>query len=498
MSDPTTDVSTRPDVYSMSAGLPTRPALVDRQCELRANIAKNGGTARAKSQAKLPRTGTFSNSRLPHSNSSQGGLPRGRSFQGVRPLSQAAQAAQDGYYQRKAAKLYVERKRAAAAARAEKEAHEQKDHEPKDALNADVINITVDEKGVMIDGAKGLQGGQGMGSRKSSRSKMTRSSSRQRTSKRLDDKENASLDSDIEDYFRRKRGDHPRRKRDNISDGTGSWDGSMPRRQSSRSFIEENSRSGTSGEGQSSDKKSSQSKAEDTEYRGSVLKDKNTESAWRQRVQLNSSTGNECPSGLMEEKVGVSAATSANSTTAAGPDSVLIASAISNICNDGARNRMRCTDISKDTGSLVEQEEGDIKESVNRESTVLSLPAVSKGQVPAEEIAPGHSSGDGRATLPSSGKWCENCSGVGLHIAALLTELEKQRNMPETGCESPSNNSQWKGWRSIVTQTVLGDSKAKSSSEKARLQQEVEVLRATVDYLYKKVEAMEKGEGSLQ
>lgn len=494
MSDSTTDASARPDVHSMSADLSARPALVDRQCELPNDISKNGGIAGVKTQAKLPRHGAFSSSRFPHSGSNQEGLPRGRSFQGVRPLSTAAQTAQDGYYQRKAAKLYAERRKAAAVARAEKEGKEQKNYESKGTSGADVINITVDENGVMIDGPKGLQGCQGMGSRKGSRSKMTRSSSRQRTSKRLDDKENASLDADIEDYFRRKRGDHPRRKKDNFSDGVGSWDGSMPRRHSSRSFIEEKSRSGAWAEGQSVDKKLSQSNAENTELGGSEPKDKNAENVWRKRVQANSSLNSERASAVMEEKGGVSATTPANRVTTAMPTSVLTTSAIPNICGGDAMNGLSSNNISQGIRGLIGQEEGDTKKSVTRQSAVLSLPVAGKTEMAMEQATPEHPSSSTKVALPSSGKWCENCSGVGLHIAALLAELEKQRALPETNCEPPPNQGLKRGWKSMVTQTVLGDGKAKSSSEKVRLQQEISVLRATVDYLYKRVEAMEKGE----
>lgn len=80
---------------------------------------------------------------------------------------------------------------------------------------------------------------------------------------------------------------------------------------------------------------------------------------------------------------------------------------------------------------------------------------------------------------PHQGKWCDDCAGLGLHIAALLSELERQRTTSEPGHGQ-------KGWKNLV----LGDSKGKASS--ARMMQEIKLLRSTVDFLSKKIEGKER------
>lgn len=403
-----------------------------------------------------------------------------------------AQAAQNGYHQRKAAKLYAEKRRA----KAEKEAQEGKAATRKEVEPTDVINITVDAKGVMIDNAKGSsQATPGMGARKNSRSRMTRSTSKSRNSfRRVEDKENVTYDSSsfrtpekkIEAYFSRKRStDISRCTKDSLTENSGSWDGSMPKRQGSRSFIE--SRAGARNLGDTEKQVGAQT---------STVPRSNTETSVSERLRL------------------LRAATSSEPDNATG-------GAEKQAANEKQQQHM--TNTTGDDGSIeksetqVESSESstiaDVQESTARDSVLsttgktaplgcrvlghagLGSSASPNGVDRASQTEKSGTCSAGHAQKAlGNGKWCDDCAGLGLHIAALLSELDKRRSTSESSSEASSSSSgSKKGWKSMVTQTMLGDSKSKSSSEKARLQQEIEVLRATVDFLYKKVELMEVG-----
>eukprot|EP00178_Gracilaria_changii_P006129 TRINITY_DN20488_c0_g1_i1.p1 TRINITY_DN20488_c0_g1~~TRINITY_DN20488_c0_g1_i1.p1 ORF type:complete len:438 (-),score=99.87 TRINITY_DN20488_c0_g1_i1:942-2192(-) len=390
--------------------------------------APSAAPTRSASSRKLPRPGTFSHTRLPRTPS----VPRGRSYHG-KPLSAAAQAAQQGYFARKAAKMYAERKKAEAAAAAtaaattsapSPEGDVSAQAEVTAALKpanrneqaVDVINITVDAQGVKIDENKSRVCA--MAPRNNSRARMTRSSSRQRNMhNRSEDKENfitdARLDAHIEAYFTRKRAvvaavaaqPVDARLTEHSSTSNHSWDGSMPRRRNSRSVIER-------------------------------------DHAISQRV---SPSLNAKPS-----------------TTA----------------------------ISAREGAL--DQSCNLKQCANEQSKQSNDTAGGSAVTSSAQNSCGE--------LPSTGKWCDECAGVGRHISALLSELQTQRPVPEAGAADMSSSSSGsgskKGWKSMVTQTVLGDSKSKSSSEKAKLQQEINVLRATVDFLYKKIERLETNDST--
>lgn len=104
----------------------------------------------------------------------------------------------------------------------------------------------------------------------------------------------------------------------------------------------------------------------------------------------------------------------------------------------------------------------------------------------------------GSEKMPLCGKWCDQCAGVGMMISAMMTELEQTRPLVEGSKRLSSSSSAKKGWRSVVSQTVLGENKSNKTSEKARLEQENSLLRATVDFLYKKMENMEQSIGNMQ
>lgn len=405
-------------------------------------------------------------------------------------MTPAAQAAQDGYYHRKAAKMYAEKRKAAAAARAEKGNPDEKDGTTKEAVHNDVINITVDSKGVMIDGSRGSQGNQGMGPRKGSRSKMTRSSSRLRSNRRSDDKENETHDFaqarsapisaaevDIDEYFKRKRGDNTgRRKKENPAEPKPSWDGSMPRRHSSRSFIEQRAKPNSA--------KVQGDKVSDIAPKQTNDGNVNGATSGKQRHYRGSKTyaniTRGTPHGTAEDEkpsgaVAVEAETASKFEKGGKP----APSDVSDDANTSGLPRSGSED-NGDNAKMKPTEtecEGAHKTKDSTTATTCRLESTA------------------RIAVPLNGKWCDSCSGVGLHIAGLLSELERHRSMTESGSELPSSSGgQKKGWKSMVTQTVLGDSKTRSSSEKARLQQEVSVLRATVEFLFNKIESME-GEG---
>lgn len=458
-----------------------RPVLADRQCEPR----NDNPTARPQHQsaAKLPRAGTFTNSRLPR-NASAGTLPRGRSYQGNRPLSAAAQAAQNGYFQRKAAKHYSERKRV----RAEKEAREAAGDKP-DASD-ELINITVDGNGVMIDGAKGSSApSSGMGARTNSRSKMTRSSSRQHNG-RVDDKENIAeessqraVDADIEAYFSQKRGTVepriPTRKKGSFTENAGSWDGSMPKRQGSRSFIE-NSRMRRESKGSTPAKGSAKEMpaSEQSTVANTKTVAKDLETPRRQRNGKEKNQVGQLKPKLDEKDVS--------------REQVVLSTPARD-----QRDKMPAEEKPSNSPTL-----SNVSDNTAGENSSNSSPTPAAKPEPAAKLRSDHqrsslslsdkSTDSTTSKAPLDGKWCDSCAGVGLHIAALLSQLEKHA-IPEITAEPPvAFGETKKGWKKML----VGDSKSKSSVEKARMQQEIKVLRATVDFLYKKVESFEKNGGN--
>lgn len=416
-------------------------------------------------------------------------MPRGRSFHGSRNLT-PAQAAQDGFHHRLAAKMLAEKKKKAVAAQSDRQALDTRDVD-KEAEPTDVINITVDAKGVMIDSAKGTT--QGMGGRSNSRSRMTRSTSKSRNSfRRADDKENITADvpsfkaveADVAAYFGRKRSvDLSRRKRDTENDNLSSWDGSMPKRQSSRSFIDRKVGTKTSAtqNGEAEARVMSLAPPSDTD-----VNDRPRRRRSQKLAALKKS--------LEEEGTKIEAlkqqfsAVDLNGTYQNNPSDEDITGKQNSQTTIRADARLEAQANTPLSGIRSLQAGGCVK--IRREMNAGNE-AISRGvhSVRAEECP----DRNGRE-VPASGKWCDDCAGLGLHIAALLSQLDKARSTTDSSSEGSSSScNSKKGWKSMVTQTMLGDSKSKSSTEKARLQQEINVLKATVDFLYKKVETLGSG-----
>ena len=102
--------------------------------------------------------------------------------------------------------------------------------------------------------------------------------------------------------------------------------------------------------------------------------------------------------------------------------------------------------------------------------------------------------------MPSSGKWCDECAGVGLHIAAMMSTIsswraEEERRSSNTSTSGNCSNSNKKGgWTRRVSQTFIGTSTSTSKNtsdvqkDKQRLQQQVDVLQLTVNFLYDKLQ----------
>lgn len=365
--------------------------------------------------------------------------------------------------------MYAEKRRAARAEKAtDGNGLEKVDRIPdRQEAGGDVINVTVDENGILVD-----KGRSGMGTRKGSRSKMTRSSSTQRMSRsssahrsfrRGEDKENAGIqnlrrdgaDGTIEEYFGRKRGAGGRKKAEEISENSGSWDGSMPRRQSTRSFIEN-------------------ARVTDTS--------KSNDSANVPAKVTNSALHIAEPAvqNVTAKKVVV---TSTTSTAAAREQEQ--ASVVNQDKPSSSGLGLRTNEVKPLESEIGKVIVAKLHEDEKDKDSLECKPE----QGVCKEV-----SGARQISMPSSGKWCEECSGLGLHIAALLAELEKHRPMNENGSDSPSASSdKKKGWKSVVAQTVLGSGESKAkSSEKLRMQNEVTILRATVKFLHDKIEAMER------
>lgn len=96
-------------------------------------------------------------------------------------------------------------------------------------------------------------------------------------------------------------------------------------------------------------------------------------------------------------------------------------------------------------------------------------------------------------SMPSSGKWCPECAGVGLHVAALLTELaqwraDDERRSSQSSSNGASTTPAKSGWKRMMSQTLIGESRStRGAQERNRLQQQVDVLTTTVQFLYEKL-----------
>lgn len=355
---------------------------------------------------------------------------------------------------RKATKLYAERKRAQGY-------HIEKDTREDVANKSEpvqLINITVDERGVKIDHAKATSSTpSGMGGRKNSRSRMTRASSRQRIG-RSEDKENMGAehgqrpqDTESDAFFSRKRGPMESwRKRDSFSENGGSWDGSMPKRHSSRSFIQHNKE-----RRQTISAKPMPNASTTPEVTQDTKTQEDTTTSERLQHQLIKT---ETPLNTQQSHV-MSTPAKETPRDPSAEEKNTSSPTISNVTESCTSN-----------------------ESNPKETALASVeiqgPRGSSSLVTERNVGPPSSQ------LPLHGKWCDNCAGIGLHIAALLSEMEKRATL-EVGSENPNSTAK-KGWKNIV----LGDSKSKSSSEKARLQQEIKLLRSTVEFLVNKIDSM--------
>jgi hypothetical protein len=170
--------------------------------------------------------------------------------------------------------------------------------------------------------------------------------------------------------------------------------------------------------------------------------------------------------------------------------------------------------------------------------SVVSAP-VSSAPVPAHVQAPGPAPGPSETAgtapvhsyraLPESGKWCQDCAGLGLHIAALVTELrsddksavdrgfealererrererrERERDQKAAREKEKETKSSWKRTVSAAilgTGSSLGSSSSSSAvssanenrlkAELSRCEEENKVLRATVTFLYARIDSSE-------
>jgi hypothetical protein len=134
-------------------------------------------------------------------------------------------------------------------------------------------------------------------------------------------------------------------------------------------------------------------------------------------------------------------------------------------------------------------------------ATGVDDPDAGQTREPAVEVSVSSPRADGFQAMPESGKWCQDCAGLGLHIAALVAQmqagksrqaLDAAESAKEKDAAVPEKKSSWKR---TVSAAVLGSSSsntetAKVKAEKVRLEEENAVLRATIEYLYQKVESL--------
>lgn len=363
-----------------------------------------------------------------------------------------------------AARLYAEKKAAAAAATAAAATaatgalvKENPSPEEPAKMGADVINVTVDNFGVKIDNAANVApwapSPRGIGSRRNSRPQISRSNSRQRIMTVSEDKENVNLrnetqDAAIEAYFAGKDEEDTHSVKEAVRENP-PWDGSMPQRKNSRSLIE-------------------------------------TTREWKQKREL-------AQNNAVKETRPVETSTPAMNNR---PENTRKSKSYSKhptadkpTVNINTNNTTTITPETDKTASATVPH-------VPSDADPNSNSSPQKKNTNSQAFGGSTSSKTNSATSEASsnedaGKWCNDCAGVGLHISSLLSQLNKQRPISEIGAEPTPTPVKKPSWKSMVTQTMLGDSKSKSSTEKARLQQEITVLRATVDFLYKKIERME-------
>lgn len=108
-------------------------------------------------------------------------------------------------------------------------------------------------------------------------------------------------------------------------------------------------------------------------------------------------------------------------------------------------------------------------------------------------------------SMPSSGKWCPECAGVGLHVAAMLAELSQwraddERRSSQTSSSGASGSlaTARSGWKRMMSQTLIGDSRnSRNALERSRLQQQVDVLTTTVQFLYEKLQKADAAGGEV-
>ena len=298
-----------------------------------------------------------------------------------------------------------------------------------------------------------------MGSRRNSRSRMSRSSSR-RGSLRVEDKENAErpTPAQIDAFFAKKRGDI-----ETPNENT-SWDGSMPQRQNSKSFIQRQPRPLNT-------KNPNDALVKDVATSNPVEKRTNQSDEHRQRRKRASKKAvGEKPSGTAHQ-------VQTSNTHVSTPDKeearVLSVSDISETdANSMSSSPLQAPEQTPNTPP---------KDNESQSSGASSYKSSLSKAVSCTSEASGST---------DAGKWCDECAGVGLHIAALLSDLKKHHSISETGADTTTPSK--KGWKS----TLLGSSSdsKKSQNEKSRMQHEITVLRATVEYLYKKIENSEKSD----
>lgn len=89
--------------------------------------------------------------------------------------------------------------------------------------------------------------------------------------------------------------------------------------------------------------------------------------------------------------------------------------------------------------------------------------------------------------MPSRGRLCDSCAGLGLMIAALLSELQQSGHGSPSEGRLSRKSSPKLGWKSVVR-----GERSRLASEDSLLAQENMVLRKTVEFLHERIEKMER------
>lgn len=416
----------------------------------------------------------------------------------TKTVSAASIAAQNGYFQRKAAKSMLDRRRRASVASIQAQI-------PADLLKTTVTKLSLpdqnepyyDEDGenkrniinVSVDSSGGVR--------------VKQQSSKTFADKRQHGLPNAPNSNSREAFFAKRKSQRdwkpvidtvPVEKpvNNNSNAGGDRWDGSMPRRHSSRSFIERNGHSGGARNGTGTASSSTVNSGTCT-VNGNGTPNINGQrkhaavSAEAVRKALEQTRSPLVTTRNIHNNDNNNTSNNSNSNSNINqinnPPSCIITPSITTIPSHSPsvlNNMSSFNGLPMSTPTSSEEhlqlEIPSKPVSVNKTEVKTLKPVIIDTP---RQLDCAHERHDSCTSLrmPNEGRWCDKCAGVGLMVAALLAEKKKQ-DEERTRASSDASDSEEKsqltrklsGWRTVVMGG--GSISSSSSSEKSRLSAE--------------------------